>query len=97
MKIFIQLGGGLTIGGKGIKIWERGYVCVCVCVFVCGGSPHSPVWKTLLRVNETKFISEMAFIVDLFALGDEKRSPYDERTFFGPSYSVLTCLLTLSL
>ena len=59
-------------------------VCVCVCAFVCGGSPHPPVWKTLLRVNETKRISEMTFIVDLFALGGEKSSPYDKRTFFAP-------------
>ena len=35
-----------------------------------------------LRVNETKRISENAYIVDFFALGGEKRSQYDERTFF---------------
>ena len=34
-----------------------------------------------VRVNETKLISENAFIVDLFALGSEERSQYDKRTF----------------
>ena len=45
-----------------------------------------------LRVNETKLTSGNAFIVDLFPLGGEKESKYDERT-----HGVLTCLLTLSL
>ena len=37
-----------------------------------------------LRVNETKLTSGNAFIVDLFALGGEKKkSKYDQRIVFG--------------
>ena len=35
-----------------------------------------------LRVNETKLTLRNAYILDLFALGGEKESKYNERTFF---------------
>ena len=35
-----------------------------------------------LRVNETKLTLRNAFILDLFALGGEKESKYNERTPF---------------
>ena len=35
-----------------------------------------------LRVNETKLTLRSAFILDLFALGGEKESKYNERTPF---------------
>ena len=34
-------------------------------------------------VNETKLTMGNAFILDLFALGGEKESKYNERTVFG--------------
>ena len=38
-----------------------------------------------LRVNETKLTLRNAFILDLFALGGEKESKYNERTPFWDS------------
>ena len=35
-----------------------------------------------LRINETKLTSSSAFILDLFALGDEKESKYDIKPSF---------------
>ena len=46
-----------------------------------------------LRVNETKLTSRNAFILDLFALGVEKRSRYDERTLFQVSLQKLDLFL----
>ena len=41
-------------------------------------------------INKTKFISENAFIVDLFALGGENMT---KEISFGASLGVMTCLL----
>ena len=42
-----------------------------------------------LRVNETKFTPRNAFILRLFALGGEKESKYDQRTYFWDSLQKL--------
>ena len=42
-----------------------------------------------LRVNETKPTLRNAFISDLFALGGEKESKYNERTLFWGSVQKL--------
>ena len=48
-------------------------------------------------VYETKLTSGNAFTLDLFAVGKEKESKYDERTLVWAPCRNLTCLLTLSL
>ena len=45
--------------------------------------------KYILRVNETKLTLRNAFILDLFALGGEKISKYNERTLFWGSLQKL--------
>ena len=50
-----------------------------------------------LRVNETKLTLRNAFILDLFALGGEKESKYNEKTPLGAPCRNSTCQLTLSL
>ena len=52
-------------------------------------------WNTVLSlsVNETKLTLRSAFVLDLFALGGEKKSKYNEETPFWDS----TCQLNLSL
>ena len=42
-----------------------------------------------LRVSETKLALRNAFILDLFALGGEKESKYNERTLFWGSLQKL--------
>ena len=42
-----------------------------------------------LRVNETKLTLSNAFILDLFALGGEKESKYNEKTPFWDSLQKL--------
>ena len=50
-----------------------------------------------LRINKTKPTSGNAFIVDIFAFGDEKNKNMMKQLSFGAHHRVLTCLLTLSL
>ena len=45
-----------------------------------------------LKVNETKLTLRNVFILDLFALGGEKKSKYNERTpFWGSVQKPLAC------
>ena len=50
----------------------------------------------VLRVSETKLTPGNAFVVDLFPLGGEKESKYDERTLFCGSPQCLNLCLNLS-
>ena len=49
-----------------------------------------------LKVNETKLTLRNVFILDLFALGDEKESEYNKRTTFwghhAETLSLLRCI-----
>ena len=51
----------------------------------------------VLRVSETKLTPGNAFVVDLFPLGGEKESKYDERTLFCGSPQCLNLFLTFHL